>query len=810
MQLFVKTPSGRTVTLAAEISEVTSLLKLAVAARTDISDTLFSLQYNGKPLANDRSLEDYNIQNGSTLQALLPLRGGGAGGHSKEEGQPECEDLDSDAPDGYDEDLVADPDTLYPGEFEVHRDENEQPVRDERGFIIVSNRTPVAPHPDDMQHATEAIIAYRILATVRKQIKKDIRVIGFDGIFATDSQQAGSYVRDLSNILQDTFWRDGNLLARYCDYTGIPLRHDPGPFVMSLEGAYGFATVIPPSGPSQLGYHATANCFLVCETLNFAKRNQTPLVLPLMALWMRILDDASKSFKHKRPELEWCYNALQNAGTLQHLLGFSGSHKRRFDGVGSFEGWRNLRSDQQRSLLETARTGAKGSEIDSRLKALGSGACFSIFAIQCNRSKQYDTEQDWKQYDTIHDNLLRIAGHYNIDEESFLYYCTITSSSRKTKRVFYPFHVLSRPAAEQVRWDWDRTFSWVNAQLRTLDEKCDRDAKAAGVQEQGRDTERMIYMMCHVLCRKIAELLAEYPRADREEIRLRILDRWGLPYVPWICHPLRLSLAKRQDHGIAMETGYRDGLAFDPVGSFDDACRTIAMDSAGTNHGMKNHHPSSWDNIRTVFCSVPLQHPLWSVDDALGMEIWGSATRPGQFSPQPPQPEFQFNILLSLDPWLTGGTHDLHCACCETEVFGELTAPDVEVGRGILTTDFSKGELASDSKDMRPQRMPQFLAENRDQNVKVVAGFRALSDKKGCTVAQLALAWLLKQGDDIFPIPGTRRIAYLDQNWAALDVVLSDEDEKEIRHFVENAKVAGGAVPAGYESHRFRDTKELS
>lgn len=150
---------------------------------------------------------------------------------------------------------------------------------------------------------------------------------------------------------------------------------------------------------------------------------------------------------------------------------------------------------------------------------------------------------------------------------------------------------------------------------------------------------------------------------------------------------------------------------------------------------------------------------------------------------------------------------DLLAACRE---LGTAVVVATPLGRGILTTDFSKGELASDAKDVRPKVMPQFQPENIDQNIKTVAEFRALSDKKGCTVAQLALAWLLKQGDDIFPIPGTRRIKYLEQNWGSLDVLLSDEEEKEVRHFAENAKVSGGALPAKYESHRFRDTKELS
>ncbi|KAI1380143.1 putative aldo-keto reductase, partial [Hypoxylon crocopeplum] len=131
------------------------------------------------------------------------------------------------------------------------------------------------------------------------------------------------------------------------------------------------------------------------------------------------------------------------------------------------------------------------------------------------------------------------------------------------------------------------------------------------------------------------------------------------------------------------------------------------------------------------------------------------------------------------------------------------------LGRGLITDDFGQGAAAYDDIDVRPKLLPHFQAENRERNVAVVARFKALADRKGCTASQLALAWLLAQGDDIFPIPGTKRIAYLEQNWAALDVVLTADEEKEIRAFVEGNQVAGGDVPKEFESHIFRDTKEL-
>lgn len=130
------------------------------------------------------------------------------------------------------------------------------------------------------------------------------------------------------------------------------------------------------------------------------------------------------------------------------------------------------------------------------------------------------------------------------------------------------------------------------------------------------------------------------------------------------------------------------------------------------------------------------------------------------------------------------------------------------LGRGLLTTTFASGEAVGDEVDKRSQVMPRFMEGNRGQNIKLVSQFKALAEKKGCTTSQLALAWLLKQGSDIIPIPGTKRIKYLEENWGALKVHLTDEDEAEVRRFVETAEIAGGALPPKFESFNFRDTVE--
>lgn len=148
---------------------------------------------------------------------------------------------------------------------------------------------------------------------------------------------------------------------------------------------------------------------------------------------------------------------------------------------------------------------------------------------------------------------------------------------------------------------------------------------------------------------------------------------------------------------------------------------------------------------------------------------------------------------------------DLLATCRELGVAIVCSSP---LSRGLLTSKFSKGQLLTDEADMRSKFMPRFQDGNREHNEKIVTQFKSLADKKGCTISQLGLAWLMKQGDDIFPIPGTRQLKYLKDNLGALDISLKDEEEAEIRAFVEKTEVAGWVVLPAYKSYIFRDTKE--
>ena len=100
--------------------------------------------------------------------------------------------------------------------------------------------------------------------------------------------------------------------------------------------------------------------------------------------------------------------------------------------------------------------------------------------------------------------------------------------------------------------------------------------------------------------------------------------------------------------------------------------------------------------------------------------------------------------------------------------------PFSPLGRGFLTGAVRRAEEYPET-DFR-RRDPRFQGANFDANVRAADTVRALAARKGATPGQLALAWLLHKGDDVVPIPGTKRLAYLEQNLAALDVRLSAED----------------------------------
>lgn len=108
--------------------------------------------------------------------------------------------------------------------------------------------------------------------------------------------------------------------------------------------------------------------------------------------------------------------------------------------------------------------------------------------------------------------------------------------------------------------------------------------------------------------------------------------------------------------------------------------------------------------------------------------------------------------------------------------------PYSPLARGLVTaTVAEKEKLAED--DFR-RTLPRFDSEHWDNNNKLVDEFAKLAESKSATAAQLALAWVLAQGDDIIPIPGTKKRKYLEENAAAVDITLTSQDLQEIENLV--------------------------
>lgn len=125
--------------------------------------------------------------------------------------------------------------------------------------------------------------------------------------------------------------------------------------------------------------------------------------------------------------------------------------------------------------------------------------------------------------------------------------------------------------------------------------------------------------------------------------------------------------------------------------------------------------------------------------------------------------------------------------------------PYSPLGRGFLTGQIKRFEdLAED--DYRRQS-PRFQGENFQKNLDLVQKIEELAEHKGCTPSQLALAWLLAQGEDLVPIPGTKRRKYLEENVKALEVSLTQEELQQIDAIAPKGAAAGGRYQDAQMAH---------
>ncbi len=116
------------------------------------------------------------------------------------------------------------------------------------------------------------------------------------------------------------------------------------------------------------------------------------------------------------------------------------------------------------------------------------------------------------------------------------------------------------------------------------------------------------------------------------------------------------------------------------------------------------------------------------------------------------------------------------------------------LGRGFLTGAIRDTETLAEDDSRRNH--PRFAPENLQQNLRLLAAAEQVAQRTGAELSQVALAWLLAQGDDVIPIPGTTKRAHLATNVAAVDLRLTPEEVDELRRLTDEFEVAGDRYPA--------------
>ncbi|KLO84686.1 Uncharacterized protein LW93_4965 [Fusarium fujikuroi] len=434
-----------------------------------------------------------------------------------------------------------------------------------------------------------------------------------------------------------------NWVKYLCDYTGLPLQWSGGCQSVSLESVY--PVVIFEGRP---GYHAPPNVCLIMQALNWAKRRHPPVTLPLVSAWLNSWEEPD--FESRRCKLSWIFNALSNTATMTRVFGLMETHDHQI------REWISYDQQKRKDIFEAIRTGIVNSELQDAIQKRDHRDLWTI-----GRHNGYSNTSG----PSIYRELCRIATErYHLTIQEFEYYCTVPAPSKEHERVFYPFYALSQPQAKAIGWDWDMMIGFAKNMLCNMREACNKHAEKAGYGEKHVDAVKLIYWMGTFLCDQITALKVQMPESSQEEIALAILDRWGLPRVPWKFHIMRSSLCKKQDHGIAMIFGIENRPDFDPVRHIDFSSATVTLDSGFTNMAMRNFDTLSWNSIRTAAMHVPLHHPFWQVAPTLGDEVWqGDWNR--SIQPVAPRPEFETH-LVSIEAWVDGEVMDpLICKYCD-------------------------------------------------------------------------------------------------------------------------------------------------
>lgn len=137
--------------------------------------------------------------------------------------------------------------------------------------------------------------------------------------------------------------------------------------------------------------------------------------------------------------------------------------------------------------------------------------------------------------------------------------------------------------------------------------------------------------------------------------------------------------------------------------------------------------------------------------------------------------------------------------------FGIAFVPFSPLGRGLLAGKITDRKAIAEATeyDFRSS-LPQFREEALQQNLRLVEALRIFAKQKKSTASQIALAWLLAQGEDIIPIPGTKRSEYLKENIAAVDLILTPDDLKELQRIIKEHPVEGKRIPEAMANFNWR------
>ncbi|CAG9982751.1 unnamed protein product [Clonostachys byssicola] len=456
---------------------------------------------------------------------------------------------------------------------------------------------------------------------------------------------------------------DDNVKLR-CDYSGIELRFTPGPAVWSLEGVYPFVL-----RDNEVMYHEVPNMALVANCLNLAKQRLPCTALPLASQWFDVVDAPDIPFPARKGMMDWLYNSMCNTSTMYTVLGLVD----HIETKGAR--WEALSLEEKTQLLNILRTGSRNAAFDRLLAEAqeSDDTRYKPFQVLSPKEAKAILAPPMVNWNAVYRKMQEMAINQGLSAEEFDYYCSIPSRGRRTKRVWYPFYILSRPQAIASGWNWDTVYRFINQRLDRMRNRCNKAAEKLGLGEPHVDWERFLYRIAKGYVQLVLDVKAKRPDAGMEEVAFFMLDRMGLPTVPFMKHMMGVSICQRVDHGLAMMTGITDtDEDFDPRIHINLEDSNITVDSFWTNYFMLDFPMHMVPMLREIHRRVPLHHTYWRVDPSMGNTIWGGV-QDDTIEPIPPVPAFDMH-LQPIDLWTNGDnapidSHD--CAHCE-DVFSSV------------------------------------------------------------------------------------------------------------------------------------------